>query len=49
MSRLSTLQQNLFDVLGQDADVVMAYDELTLTVPADQWVSVAQRLRDEPD
>ena len=48
MSRLSTLQQNLLDVFGQDADVVMAYDELTLTVPADQWVEVAQRLRDEP-
>lgn len=47
MSRLSTLQQNLLDVLGQDADVVMAYDELTLTVPADQWVAMAQRLRDE--
>ena len=48
MSRLSTLQQNLLDVFGQDADVVMAYDELTLTVPADQWVATAQRLRDEP-
>lgn len=46
MSRLSTLQQNLLDTLGQDADVVMAYDELTLTVPADQWVTIAERLRD---
>lgn len=48
MSRLSTLQQNLLGVLGQDADVVMAYDELTLTLPADQWVATAERLRDEP-
>jgi NADH-quinone oxidoreductase subunit C len=46
MSRLSTLQQNLLDTFGQDADVVMAYDELTLTVPADQWVTIAERLRD---
>ena len=48
MSRLSTLQQNLLDCLGQEADVVMAFDELTLTVAADQWVAVAERLRDEP-
>jgi NADH-quinone oxidoreductase subunit C len=48
MSRLSTLQQNLLDAFGQDADVVMAYDELMLTVAPDQWVAVAGRLRDEP-
>ena len=48
MSRLSTLQQNLLDAFGQDADVVMAYDELMLTVAPDQWVAVAERLRDEP-
>jgi len=49
MSRLSTLQQNLLDCLGDQADVVMAFDELTLTVSADQWVAVAERLRDEPN
>jgi len=48
MSRLSTLQQNLLDAFGQDADVVMAYDELMLTVAPDQWVAVAGRLRDDP-
>lgn len=47
MSRLNVLQQTLLQVLGPDADVVMAYDELTLTIPTDQWVSTAQRLRDE--
>jgi NADH-quinone oxidoreductase subunit C len=48
MSRLTTLQQNLLDVLGQDADVAMEYDELTLTIDAAQWTAVATRLRDEP-
>lgn len=47
MSRLSTLQQNLLDCLGQEADVVTAFDELTLTVPSDRWVAIAEQLRDD--
>lgn len=46
MSRLSTLQQTLLDVVGQDADVVMAFDELTLTIAPGDWVAVATQLRD---
>ena len=48
MSRLSNLQQNLHQTFGQEADLLMAYDELTLTVPLEQWVSSCQRLRDTP-
>lgn len=47
MSRLNALQQALLQVLGPEADLVMAYDELTLTVPAQQWTATAKRLRDE--
>jgi len=47
MSRLTTLQQNLTQTLGQAIDLEMAYDELTLTVACDDWVAVCQRLRDE--
>lgn len=47
MSRLNALQQALFQVLGPEADLVMAYDELTLTVPAEQWTATSKRLRDE--
>jgi NADH-quinone oxidoreductase subunit C len=48
MSRLTTLQQNLTEILGQAIDLEMAYDELTLTVAWEDWVTVCQRLRDEP-
>jgi len=48
MSRLTTLQQNLTQTLGQAIDLEMAYDELTLTVACEEWVAVCQRLRDEP-
>lgn len=47
MSRLLTLQESLLDTFGESADLVLAYDELTLTVPASEWVSVCQRLRDD--
>lgn len=47
MSRLQTLQQALTQTLGESADLVLAYDELTLTLGADQWVDVCTRLRDE--
>ncbi|MFO7747200.1 MAG: NADH-quinone oxidoreductase subunit C [Orrella sp.] len=48
MSRLSNLQQNLQQTFGQEAELLMAYDELTLTIPLDQWISACERLRDEP-
>jgi NADH-quinone oxidoreductase subunit C len=47
MSRLTDLQNKLTQTLGDGIDLVMAYDELTLTVAADQWVATCQRLRDE--
>lgn len=49
MSRLSNLQQNLQQTFGQEAELLMAYDELTLTVPLAQWISSCERLRDEPN
>lgn len=48
MSRLTNLQQTLLATFGQEAELLLAYDELTLTVPMDQWVSACQTLRDTP-
>ena len=48
MSRLTALQEKLLEVFGQDADLELTFDELALTVAADQWLVVAQKLRDEP-
>lgn len=48
MSRLTNLQQTLFETFGQEAGLLLAYDELTLTVPVDQWVSACETLRDTP-
>lgn len=49
MSRLSTLQQALTAKFGEDVDLRLEYDELTLTVPADHWEAVATQLRDSAD
>jgi len=49
MSRLSNLQQNLQQTFGQEADLLMAFDELTLTVPLEEWISTCTRLRDTPN
>jgi NADH-quinone oxidoreductase subunit C len=48
MSRLTNLQQTLLATFGQEAELLLAYDELTLTVPMDQWVSACETLRDTP-
>ena len=48
MSRLTNLQQTLLETFGQEAELLLAYDELTLTVPVDQWVSACETLRDTP-
>ena len=48
MSRLTNLQQTLFETFGQEAELLLAYDELTLTVSMDQWVSACETLRDAP-
>lgn len=49
MSRLSSLQQALVSRFGEDADLKLEYDELTLTVSPDEWESVALQLRDLPE
>ncbi len=48
MSRLTNLQKTLLATFGQDAELLLAYDELTLTVSMDQWVSACETLRDTP-
>ena len=48
MSRLTNLQHTLLETFGQEAELLLAYDELTLTVSMDQWVSVCETLRDTP-
>jgi NADH-quinone oxidoreductase subunit C len=46
MSRLNNLHQALNQQFGESA-VALAFDELTLTVAADQWQTVCERLRDD--
>jgi NADH-quinone oxidoreductase subunit C len=48
MSRLTNLQQTLLQTFGQEAELLLAYDELTLTVSMDRWVSACEALRDTP-
>ncbi|VFR41296.1 NADH-ubiquinone oxidoreductase chain C [plant metagenome] len=47
MTRLETLQNNLQAAFGDAVSLTLALGELTLTVPAESWVPVATRLRDE--
>lgn len=49
MSRLETLKTNLLAVLGQDIALTQALGELTLEVPAQQWLSVCNTLRTAND
>lgn len=49
MTRLTTLETNLKTVLGEDIDLTRALGELTLQVPADQWVALCRTLRDHAD
>ena len=48
MSRLENLHQQLVALLGEQAHITVAYDEITLEVSADVWESTCLRLRDEP-
>ncbi|MEI2417196.1 NADH-quinone oxidoreductase subunit C [Orrella sp. JC864] len=48
MTRLETLLHNLHAAFGDTFTPVQALGEVTLTVPADQWVPICTRLRDEP-
>ncbi|KAG4081069.1 hypothetical protein HA402_010240 [Bradysia odoriphaga] len=47
MTRLETLKNNLQATLGQDIALVEALGELTLEVPAQQWLAVCNTLRTE--
>ncbi len=47
MSRLETLHQQLVALLGEQARITVATDEITVEVPADQWLPICTRLRDE--
>ena len=47
MTRLETLLHNLHAAFGDSLTPVVALGEVTLTVPADQWVPISTRLRDE--
>jgi len=48
MSRLENLHQQLVALLGEQARITLATDEITLEVSADVWESTCLRLRDEP-
>lgn len=47
MSRLENLHQQLVALLGEQARITVATDEITLEVAADQWLQTCMRLRDE--
>jgi len=49
MSRLNTLKTNLKSVFGAEATIKEALGELTLEVPASQWIEVCRQLRDHDD
>jgi NADH-quinone oxidoreductase subunit C len=47
MTRLETLKTNLIGIFGEDVALTEALGEITLEVPAEQWLSVCNRLRDD--
>ena len=47
MSRLENLHQQLVALLGEQACITVATDEITVEVPADQWLQTCKRLRDD--
>ncbi len=49
MTRLETLKTNLLAQFGESYALTEALGELTLEVPADQWVDVCTALRDQAD
>ena len=48
MSRLENLQQQLVTLLGEQAQLTLSTDEITLEIAAEQWETTCLRLRDEP-
>ena len=48
-TRLETLKSKLQAAFGQDAAITEAFGEITLEVPADQWLTAANRLRTDAD
>lgn len=49
MTRLETLKTQLLKQFGEDAALTQALDELTLEIPAEQWVEACKALRDTPE
>ncbi|OWT56718.1 NADH-quinone oxidoreductase subunit C [Candidimonas nitroreducens] len=49
MTRLETLKTQLLKQFGEDAALTLALDELTLEIPAEQWVEACKTLRDMPE
>jgi NADH-quinone oxidoreductase subunit C len=49
MTRLETLKTQLLKQFGEDAALTLALDELTLEIPAEQWVEACKTLRDTPE
>src|SRR5690606_25981958 len=49
MTRLETLKTNLLSIIGEQAALTQARNELTLEVPADAWVDTCTLLRDHAD
>ena len=47
MTRLETLQTNLQAAFGESVTLKLALNELTLEVPAENWVDVCTALRDD--
>jgi NADH-quinone oxidoreductase subunit C len=48
MTRLETLQTNLQALFGEPAKLTLALNELTLEVPAKNWIDACTTLRDDP-
>lgn len=48
MTRLETLQSNLLAAFGENYTLKLALNELTLHVPANEWVDACKALRDNP-
>ncbi|NEN75633.1 NADH-quinone oxidoreductase subunit C [Pelistega sp. NLN82] len=48
MTRLQTLEQNLLERLGDTFPMHNQYGEITLEIPAEQWVKCCTTLRDDP-
>ncbi|MGN6581047.1 MAG: NADH-quinone oxidoreductase subunit C [Bordetella sp.] len=48
-TRLETLKSKLQAAFGENAAITEAFGEITLEVPADQWLAAANRLRTDAD